>query len=99
MSRTIPLSYNVIAAAALANSMFCRRSRLERRRKGVGQSRLEMPGGVYRWSAAERLKVSLDGVAIKPGFALGGWVAFQRMGSQAMVMGDVVLTQAKSTPS
>jgi hypothetical protein len=38
------------------------------------------------------LKVSLDGVALKPGFALGGWVAFGPMGNQAMVMGDIVLT-------
>jgi Domain of Unknown Function (DUF1259) len=79
--------------------MFCRRSRLERRRKGVGESRLGNAGRFYRVGLPRSdLKVSLDGVAIKPGFALGGWVAFQRMGSQAMVMGDVVLTQDEVNP-
>src|SRR5262249_19835428 len=38
------------------------------------------------------LKVTLDGVDIKPGFALGGWLAFEKMGNETMVMGDLVLT-------
>jgi hypothetical protein len=42
--------------------------------------------------------VSLDGVALRTGFAFGGWVAFQPMGDQAMVMGDLVLTQEEITP-
>jgi hypothetical protein len=33
------------------------------------------------------LKVSLDGVALKPAFALGGWLAFMSMGEKAMMMG------------
>jgi hypothetical protein len=58
-----------------------------------------MPGGVYRVGLPRSdLKVSLDGVAIKPGFALGGWLAFQHMGREAMVMGDVVLTQDEVNP-
>ena len=39
------------------------------------------------------LKVTVDGVAIKPAFALGGWLAFKPMGAGAMVMGDLVLTE------
>src|SRR5437660_10489935 len=39
------------------------------------------------------LNVTLDGVAIKPAFALGGWVAFAPMGDAAMAMGDLVLTE------
>jgi hypothetical protein len=58
-----------------------------------------MPGGVYRVGLPRSdLKVTLDGVAIKPGLALGGWLAFERMGNQAMVMGDVVLTQDEINP-
>ena len=41
---------------------------------------------------------TLDGVAIKPGFALGGWVAFQPMGDKAMMMGDLVLTETEINP-
>jgi hypothetical protein len=42
--------------------------------------------------------VSLDGVALRTGFAFGGWVAFQPMGNEAMVMGDLVLTQDEVAP-
>jgi Domain of Unknown Function (DUF1259) len=44
------------------------------------------------------LNVTLDGVAIKPGFALGGWVAFAPMGDAAMAMGDLVLTESEINP-
>jgi hypothetical protein len=44
------------------------------------------------------LNVVLDGVAIKPSFALGGWVAFKPMGDQAMVMGDIVLLDSEIEP-
>ena len=44
------------------------------------------------------LKVSLDGVALKPGFALGGLVAFEPMGDKAMMMGDLVLTETEINP-
>lgn len=44
------------------------------------------------------LNVTLDGVAIKPAFALGGWVAFKPMGKQAMVMGDLVLIESEVNP-
>jgi hypothetical protein len=44
------------------------------------------------------LHVSLDGVAIKPALALGGWVAFAPMHGEAMVMGDLVLLETEITP-
>lgn len=44
------------------------------------------------------LNVTLDGVTIKPAFALGGWIAFKPMGNQAMVMGDLVLTENEVNP-
>jgi hypothetical protein len=34
------------------------------------------------------LKVTLDGIEIKPTLALGSWLAFQKIGDQAMVTGD-----------
>ena len=37
------------------------------------------------------LKVTLDGVQVQPTLALGSYLAFQRMGNEAMVMGDLVL--------
>jgi Domain of Unknown Function (DUF1259) len=44
------------------------------------------------------LHVTLDGVAIKPALALGGWVAFAPMHGEAMVMGDLVLLDSEITP-
>jgi len=44
------------------------------------------------------LNVTLDGVTIKPALALGGWVAFKPMGKDAMLMGDLVLTESEINP-
>jgi hypothetical protein len=67
--------------------------------EALGKPGTEMPGGVYRIGLPRTdLKVTLDGVDIKPGFALGGWVAFEKMGGQSMVMGDLVLTGDEVSP-
>jgi hypothetical protein len=44
------------------------------------------------------LHVTVDGVALRPALALGGWLAFSSMGAQAMVMGDLVLTEEEINP-
>lgn len=44
------------------------------------------------------LKVTVDGVVLKPALALGGWVAFKPMGEQSMIMGDLVLTESEINP-
>ncbi len=65
----------------------------------LGKSGTEMPGGVYRVGLPRTdLHVTLDGVQIKPTLALGSWLAFQTLGDQAMVMGDLVLTEAEVSP-
>ena len=67
--------------------------------KALGKSGAQMPGGIYRVVLPRTdLKVALDGVALKPGFALGGWLAFEKMGEQGMVMGDLVLTMHEVGP-
>jgi hypothetical protein len=56
-------------------------------------------GDVHRYGLPRSdLTVTLDGVAIKPALALGGWVAFAPMGGEAMVMGDLVLLDTEITP-
>src|SRR3954451_15083932 len=67
--------------------------------KALGRSGTEMPGGVYRVGLGRSdLKVTLDGVQIKPPLALGSYLAFQRMGNEGMVMGDLVLLQEEVSP-
>jgi Domain of Unknown Function (DUF1259) len=44
------------------------------------------------------LTVTLDGVTIRPAFALGGWVAFKPMRAEVMAMGDLVLLETEINP-
>lgn len=55
--------------------------------------------GVYRYSFPRSdLKVTVDGVTLKPALALGGWVAFKPMHGQVAIMGDIVLTESEVNP-
>ena len=48
--------------------------------EAMGKPGSEMPGGVYRIGLPRTdLKVTLDGVQLKPTLALGSWLAFQQM--------------------
>ena len=68
--------------------------------QALGKPGTAMPDGVYRVGLPRSdLKVTLDGIEIKPAFALGGWLAFQAAGNKdAMVMGDLVLTENEVNP-
>jgi uncharacterized protein DUF1259 len=67
--------------------------------QALGKTGAVQAGGVYRVGLPRTdLKVTLDGVALKPGFALGSWLAFEPVGKDAMVMGDLVLLQEEVNP-
>src|SRR5438067_2114870 len=67
--------------------------------EALGKAGATTPGGIYRVGLPRTdLKVTLDGVELKPGFALGSWLAFEKMGDQGMVMGDLVLTMDEVAP-
>ena len=56
-------------------------------------------GQVHRYGIPRSdLQVMLDGVAIKPALALGGWLGFEPMQDGALVMGDLVLTETEVNP-
>ena len=56
-------------------------------------------GDVHRYGFPRSdLSVTLDGVAVKPALALGGWVAFKPAHGGAMVMGDLVLLETEVNP-
>jgi hypothetical protein len=64
----------------------------------IGRS-AAVTGDVHRYGFPRTdLQVTVDGVAIKPSFALGGWAAFKPMGNMAMVMGDLVLLGSEINP-
>ncbi len=98
MSRSIRL-WAALALAASANPSFAADPDWSTVGKALGKEGTLQPGGVYRVALPRSdLKVTLDGVALKPGFALGGWLAFAPAGDQAMVMGDLVMTEAEINP-
>ena len=67
--------------------------------EALGKTGTTTPSGIYRVGLPRTdLKVTLDGVELKAGFALGSWLAFEKMGDQGMVMGDLVLTEAEVNP-
>src|SRR5438270_9092651 len=99
MNRYLPGLAAMGLAVGLSLPAFAADSDWARVGEALGKPGTEMPGGVYRIGLPRTdLKVTLDGVEIKPGFALGGWVAFEKMGGQSMVMGDLVLTGDEVSP-
>jgi hypothetical protein len=67
--------------------------------EAMGKAGNNQPGDVHKYALPRSdLQVTVDGVAIKPSLALGGWLAFKPMGTQAMVMGDLVLTEQEINP-
>src|SRR3974377_1599682 len=67
--------------------------------EALGKTGAAAPGGIYRVGLPRTdLKVTLDGVELKAGFALGSWLAFETMGDSGMVMGDLVLTMDEVSP-
>src|SRR5215510_13866025 len=58
-----------------------------------------LSGEVHRYGFPRSdLQVTVDGVAIRPALALGGWAAFAPMRGGAMVMGDLVLLETEINP-
>lgn len=60
--------------------------------QALGKSGQIQDGGVLRVAMPRTdLKVTVEGVEVKAGFALGSYAAFRKTGKGAMVMGDLVL--------
>jgi hypothetical protein len=66
--------------------------------EAIGRS-AAVSGDVHRYGFPRTdLTVTVDGVTIKPAFALGGWTAFKPAHGGVMVMGDVVLLETEIKP-
>ena len=58
-----------------------------------------LQGDVYRVAFPRSdLRATVSGVAIKPGLALGSWIAFRKAGTDAVTHGDLVLLHAEVNP-
>jgi hypothetical protein len=96
--RIIPAALPALLAAVLATTASAAPP-WDKVAEALGKPGAVMAGGIYRVGLPRTdLTVMLDGVELKPGFALGSWVAFGPAGDQAMVMGDLVLTETEVSP-
>src|SRR5690242_9968666 len=67
--------------------------------EAMGRSGQDQPDGARKYSMPRKdLNVTVSGVQVKPGLALGSWAAFNNPGKNAMVMGDLVLTEDEVAP-
>lgn len=64
-----------------------------------GRKAATVAGDVHRYGFPRTdLAVTVDGVAIKPAFALGGWIAMKPVSGGVMAMGDLVLLETEINP-
>lgn len=67
--------------------------------KAMGKNGSMQPGDVFKIGLPRTdLAVTVRGLPINPGLALGSWVAFKKTGMMTMVMGDLVLTESEVGP-
>jgi hypothetical protein len=67
--------------------------------QALGRSGQLQGDGAYKFGLPRGdLKVTVDGVPVKPTLALGSWIAFSSPGQDAMLMGDLVLAEDEVSP-
>jgi hypothetical protein len=67
--------------------------------QAMGKPGTDQPGGVHKYGLPRSdLKITVDGLAIKPTLALGSWIGFMPTEDGAMFMGDLVLTETEIEP-
>src|SRR5258706_11928815 len=99
MKRVVLGVASMVVAAGLSLPVAAAESDWDAVAKAIGRAGTEMPGGVYRVGIGRSdLTVTVDGVQIKPALALGSYLAFQKSGKEAMVMGDLVLLPEEVNP-
>lgn len=99
MMRHIGALVAVIAATGLSTAALAADPAWKAVDEAMGRAGAMQPGDVHKYSIPRTdLKVTVDGVAVKPALALGSWVAFKGDGGHAMAMGDLVLTETEIAP-
>jgi len=80
-----------LAAAATPGLSFAADPDWKAVEQALGKSGQVQAGDVFRVVPRTDLAVTVKGVPVKAGFALGSYAAFKQVGDHAMVMGDLVL--------
>src|SRR5215510_7155250 len=88
----------VCALAAMASAANAQEIDWKKVDEAMGRG-AAVAGDVHRYGFPRTdLNVTLDGVTIKPGLALGGWIALKPAHGGAMAMGDLVLLESEVNP-
>lgn len=97
MSRFFPVFVALIAAGtASAGGAEIDWSKVD---QAFGKPGAVLPGGVHKWGLPRTdLKITVDGIVLKPTLALGSWIAFLPTEVGAMFMGDLVLSEDEVSP-
>src|SRR6266478_4072654 len=96
--RAVQLLIALCATATIANAANAQGIDWQKVDAAAGRS-AAVTGDAHRYGFPRTdLQVTVDGVTIRPAFALGGWAAFKPMGNTAMVMGDLVLLGGEINP-
>jgi hypothetical protein len=65
----------------------------------MGRTGTEQPGNVRRYGMSRSdLRVTVNGVVLRPSLALGSWLAMTPHGTGVMAMGDLVLRESEVAP-
>ena len=95
----LTLAGSILCALSVGNALAQAASDWKAVEDAMGRPGQMQPGNVFKFGLPRKdLHVSLDGVEIKAGLALGSWVAFGKNGPSSMVMGDLVLTEDEVEP-
>src|SRR6267378_6181438 len=96
--RAARLLVAICATATIANAANAQGIDWQKVDAAAGRS-AAVTGDVHRYGLPRTdLQVTVDGVTIRPAFALGGWAAFKPVHDGAMVMGDLVLLETEINP-
>src|SRR2546426_11899837 len=86
------IGFGVLVAAAVPAAGLAADPDWKAVEQALGKSGQMQPGEVFRIGMPRTdLNVTVKGVPVKAGFALGSYAAFKQIGDRAMVMGDLVL--------
>src|SRR5438876_1159432 len=97
MDGKIALTALMLAATPHAHAAALDTSRIEQLTRAKGK--LDRAAGVFKVSVPRTdLALTVGGVKLTPPSGLTSWAAFERAGSEAMVMGDMVLTEEQVNP-
>jgi hypothetical protein len=86
------VGFGLLAALAVATAARAADPDWKAVEQALGKAGQMQPGDVFRVGMPRTdLNVTVKGVPVKAGFALGSYAAFEQIGDHAMVMGDLVL--------